>query len=169
MRPTPITDALEVRCVRNPGPGNGLIMAQHGRKLERLLGEARDAFRQIARNPGDCDNETGFTSGHISRDLLARIDATLDPENLEGPPRTREERAADARELDAVAPTPAEKFALMFSAGKKGIGHKIIDRIIEGSLVDVDGKNPVVFVWSAAAPEQLEALIQEELSRFLKA
>lgn len=36
--------------------------------------------------------------------------------NLEGPPRTREEMAADARALDAVAPTPEEKFALMFSA-----------------------------------------------------
>jgi hypothetical protein len=37
-----------------------------------------------------------------------------DPNNLEGPPPTPEERAAMARELDAVAPTPAEKFRLMF-------------------------------------------------------
>jgi hypothetical protein len=37
-----------------------------------------------------------------------------DPNNLEGPPPTPEERAAMARELDAVAPTPGDKFALMF-------------------------------------------------------
>jgi hypothetical protein len=37
-----------------------------------------------------------------------------DPNNLEGPPPTVEERAAMARELDALAPTPGDKFALMF-------------------------------------------------------
>jgi hypothetical protein len=37
-----------------------------------------------------------------------------DPNNLEGDPPTPEERAAMARELDRVAPTPADKFALMF-------------------------------------------------------
>ena len=93
-------------------------MLDHAIALERLLGKARDAFKQIAHNPGNSD-DTGFTSGHISRDLLARIDATLDPNNLEGPPRTREEMAADARELDAVAPTPAEKFALMLRGMKE--------------------------------------------------
>jgi len=36
-----------------------------------------------------------------------------DPNNLEGPPPTPEERAAMARELDRVAPTPGDKFALM--------------------------------------------------------
>jgi len=36
-----------------------------------------------------------------------------EPNNLEGDPPTVEERAAMARELDAVAPTPGEKFALM--------------------------------------------------------
>jgi hypothetical protein len=36
------------------------------------------------------------------------------PNNLEGPPPTPEERAAMARELDAVAPTPGDKFRLMF-------------------------------------------------------
>lgn len=34
--------------------------------------------------------------------------------NLEGDPPTAEERAAMSRELDAVAPTPADKFRLMF-------------------------------------------------------
>ena len=42
-----------------------------------------------------------------------------DPNNLEGLGRTREEMAADARELDRVAPTPAEKFALMFGNGER--------------------------------------------------
>jgi hypothetical protein len=36
-----------------------------------------------------------------------------DPNNLECPPPTPEERAAMARELDAVAPTPADKIRLM--------------------------------------------------------
>jgi hypothetical protein len=36
-----------------------------------------------------------------------------EPNNLEGPPPTPEERASMARELDAVAPTPADKFRLM--------------------------------------------------------
>jgi hypothetical protein len=36
-----------------------------------------------------------------------------DQNNLDGPPPTAEERAAMARELDKVAPTPAEKFRLM--------------------------------------------------------
>jgi hypothetical protein len=36
-----------------------------------------------------------------------------DPNNLEGPPPTPEERAAMARELDQVAPTPGDKFQLM--------------------------------------------------------
>jgi hypothetical protein len=35
-------------------------------------------------------------------------------DNIEGDPPTEEERAAMARELDKVAPTPAEKFRLMF-------------------------------------------------------
>jgi hypothetical protein len=37
-----------------------------------------------------------------------------DPNNLEGNPPTPEERAAMARELDWVAPSPGDKFALMF-------------------------------------------------------
>ncbi len=37
-----------------------------------------------------------------------------DPDCLEGPGRTREQVIADWQELDRVAPTPADKFALMF-------------------------------------------------------
>jgi hypothetical protein len=40
--------------------------------------------------------------------------SSLDPDNLEGQPPTPEERAAMAREMDAVAPTPTDKFQLMF-------------------------------------------------------
>jgi hypothetical protein len=39
--------------------------------------------------------------------------SSLDPNNLEGPPPTVEERAAMARELDQVAPTPGDKLRLM--------------------------------------------------------
>ena len=38
----------------------------------------------------------------------------MDPNNLEGQPRTREELAENFRELDRTAPTPADKFRLMF-------------------------------------------------------
>jgi hypothetical protein len=37
-----------------------------------------------------------------------------DPDCLEGTGRTREQMIADRQELDRVAPTPADKFALMF-------------------------------------------------------
>lgn len=37
-----------------------------------------------------------------------------DPNNIEGPPPTPEERAAMARELRRVAPTPGDRFRLMF-------------------------------------------------------
>jgi len=48
--------------------------------------------------------DTGFDRcGHCNPDY----------NNLEGPPPTAEERAAMARELDAVAPTPGDKFRLM--------------------------------------------------------
>jgi hypothetical protein len=92
--------------VRNPGPGSGLRIASHARRLERQRDEAREhsanaeaslkmainsanarqteaehamrqrdelmeALERIARNPGDCDFETGFTSGHIARAAIA--------------------------------------------------------------------------------------------------
>ena len=31
-----------------------------------------DALQKIASNPGDCDMETGFTSGHIARAAIAK-------------------------------------------------------------------------------------------------
>lgn len=43
-----------------------------------------------------------------------REPAKDDPNNLEGNGLTREEMAASARELNRIAPTPADKFALMF-------------------------------------------------------
>ena len=42
--------------------------------------------------------------------------AMATPMDIEGPGRTREQMAEDARELNRIAPTPAEKFALMFGA-----------------------------------------------------
>lgn len=34
-RPTPETDAVWVHCVRNPGPGSGIRITCHARRLER--------------------------------------------------------------------------------------------------------------------------------------
>lgn len=48
-----------------------------------------------------------------SESMLEKAQAP-DPDNLEGPPPTTEQRAEMARELDRIAPTPADKFALMF-------------------------------------------------------
>jgi hypothetical protein len=41
-RATPETDALWIHCVRNPGPGSGLRIASHARRLERQRDEARE-------------------------------------------------------------------------------------------------------------------------------
>ena len=38
----------------------------------------------------------------------------IDHDDLEGPGRTREETIRDTRELNEIAPTPADKFRLMF-------------------------------------------------------
>lgn len=71
MTPTPYIDRMLEKGT------DARTFTHEVKKIERLLGEASEAFRRIARNPGDCDNETGFTSGHVSRDMLARITATL--------------------------------------------------------------------------------------------
>jgi hypothetical protein len=88
--------------------------------LKRLLREARDALVQasLLSTGQDCpaENHNVVVS---AIEALQAIDATLDPDCLEGPPRTREERAADARALEEVAPTPAEKIALMFGKIKE--------------------------------------------------
>lgn len=52
----------------------------------------------------------------IAKDIADALNATAqpsDPECLEGPPRTREEMAAEWRELNRVAPTAGDKLALM--------------------------------------------------------
>lgn len=50
-------------------------------------------------------------TGHVG--WSPDYDSSKDPNNLEGPPRTPEELAENFRELDKVAPTPAEKLMLM--------------------------------------------------------
>lgn len=68
--------------------------------------------------------------GHVARsgrlEVTAELDidftvapraAAADPDCLEGPGRSREQMAADRRELLRVAPTAADRFELMFSAG----------------------------------------------------
>lgn len=56
-------------------------------------------------------------------------DPPKDPNCLEGPGRTAEEVARNARELDAVAPTPADKFALMFGASEQEKARDLLDRM----------------------------------------
>lgn len=51
-----------------------------------------------------------------------------DPNNLEGAPRTREEMAENFRELNKVAPTPAEKLQLMFGADRDALKLEPEDR-----------------------------------------
>lgn len=53
---------------------------------------------------------------------------STDPDNLEGPGRTPEEMARMARDLAAVAPTPAHRFRLMF-------GHEIQRERLLGALL----------------------------------
>ena len=62
------------------------------------------------------------------RGMLYQPDAE-DPDNLEGPPRSPEEMARNARELDAVAPTPADKFALMFGKDERKTMRELLDRM----------------------------------------
>ena len=73
-RATPETDAL------SPSQGRIRTMREHideleahARRLERQRDELMEALERIARNPGDCDFETGFTSGHIARAAIAAV------------------------------------------------------------------------------------------------
>lgn len=64
---------------------------------------------------GECQrNNPRFPRAEPAKDQPAS-----DPNNLEGNGRTIEEMAAATRELNRIAPTPADKFALMFGR----IGH----------------------------------------------
>jgi hypothetical protein len=79
LRPTPRTDAEEAR-MRDAGCP-GIVTAGFCQRIERELAEAleqRDglleALKRIARNPGDCDWETGFFSGHIARAAIAAVE-----------------------------------------------------------------------------------------------
>lgn len=91
--------------------------------MERLLRLTRAVLNQLA-----ClgnGSMIGSSEGNqIAVQAMDRIDAALDPNNLEDPERTREEMAADARELNRIAPTPAEKFALMFGGIPKTEQHR---------------------------------------------
>lgn len=69
---------------------------------------------EIKRLKEEVRNTTAALRDHHKR--LRNLECT---NNLEGPPRTPEEMAQNARELDAVAPTPADKFALMFGMSER--------------------------------------------------
>ncbi len=62
IKPTPETDSAF--------GDSHIVTAEFARDLERRLTECREALKAIAYNPGDCDMETGFTSGHIARTTL---------------------------------------------------------------------------------------------------
>lgn len=70
-----------------------------------------------------------------------------DPNCLEGPGRTPEEVAQNARELDAVAPTPADKFALMFGASERQTMLELLD------YPNPEGLHPVEARWRDLARE----------------
>ena len=111
MRPTPLTDAAIARA---PDPDGAREVCDLCEALERQLGEAREALALAAALPTHQDCPVGNHGVVVAAmEVIARIDA-LDPDNLEGPGRTEAEMVADARELDRIAPTPADKFALMF-------------------------------------------------------
>ena len=50
MRPTPETDEVHRQCCRNPGPANGVILTNHGRRLERQRDELLEALERAARH-----------------------------------------------------------------------------------------------------------------------
>lgn len=80
-RPTPLTDALWIHCVRNPGPGSGLLLAAHARRLERQLAEAREALEKIEERY--IDGEDTYVDwkhmGTTARDALAQLDEKETP------------------------------------------------------------------------------------------
>ena len=47
-RLTPETDAVWVHCVRNPGPGSGVRIACHARRLERQRDEITERWERAA-------------------------------------------------------------------------------------------------------------------------
>jgi hypothetical protein len=53
--------------------GMMVVLSSFARRLERQRDELLEAFERIARNPGDCDFETGFTSGHVARAAIAAV------------------------------------------------------------------------------------------------
>ena len=90
--------------------------------------------------------------------------ARIRPDNLEGPPRTPEEMAADRRELERVAPTPGDKFRLMFGGGQTGIVSQLrhYNRWRRGEHDDMPLPSDIGKTLDAAADriEQLEQVIR---------
>lgn len=99
-------------------------------RIHRLEQEAAYRLRRLEQTLGTIifwlPNELGH---HNVKTLLDRLHAPEDPDNLEGPPRSPEEMARNARELDAVAPTPADKFALMFGKDERKTMRELLDRM----------------------------------------
>lgn len=73
---------------------------------------------------------------HNTNALLDMLNAPEDPDCIEEPGHTPQEVAQNARELDAVAPMPAEKFPLMFGARDTPETEAVLARI--AALEDTD-------------------------------
>ena len=129
--------------------------------MERLLRLTRAVLNQLA-----ClgnGSMIGSSEGNqIAIQAMDRIDAALDPNNLEDPERTREEMAADARELNRIAPTPAEKFALMFG----GIPNpNYVDAPMQVSVTRIDHVTGEVKQSVATTDDELRTLLDDEQHR----
>lgn len=71
---TPITDAAG-KAYLNGGPISHFWNKMAALELDRAA--LMEALEKIAKNPGDCDSETGFTSGHIARSALSTARANF--------------------------------------------------------------------------------------------
>jgi hypothetical protein len=72
---TPITDAAWGRYLSRGQAGENLATPMMKLELDRAA--LMEALEKIAKNPGDCDSDTGFTSGHIARSALSTARANF--------------------------------------------------------------------------------------------
>ena len=74
-RATPETDALWDHCVKNPGPGSGLRIACHARRLERQRDELLEALYAIEERFVDgCDTYDDWKfMGQKARAAIAAV------------------------------------------------------------------------------------------------
>ena len=83
---TPITNSHALDVYTNQGDGwvteekatdGEYVPSEISRRLELDRAALMKALDEIRRNPGDCCNETGFTSGHIAAAALTATRANF--------------------------------------------------------------------------------------------